>query len=472
MIKYKFVPNQKRILGIVNNDTSVSVIPILDKLLYSCSNYIIKDIFTSISELNRYMHDFEIDINAINIKEINITFYNLLFDDNFSFFYDNIIRTLKALILTPHFDITPFEDVQFFSRVLFDILPELKHPSDGIMLLASILDVSKQPRMNFLDTDIMNFLFDILSDADEFIKSAIFSFFASALIIFDDFLNHYIYDITPFFNSVLLEKADKPKIFYEYFEILLQRIPQEYVSQCLLVKMNFIPLLEKCYCSDKTDQIPILKIILRSLQIKNKKIRDQIDIKYFKYIFEKADKDEAEEEEEYNERELNDIITILFYKIASYIIKLAYEKSSFQIYIEELVDFAINSIEESEFKVKRESFSFLNKLINLSPSVLPKLLEMNYLLLLSQYLECTGNKIKSVIIKSFLYILHTLTPNDEEDVFMIMEQEEIARKINEIEIDNNAINHEIGETNISWMIDEFNVLYDELARKLQYYIPD
>ena len=92
MIKYKFVPNQKRILGIVNNDTSVSVIPILDKLLYSCSNYIIKDIFTSISELNRYMHDFEIDINAINIKEINITFYNLLFDDNFSFFYDNIIK--------------------------------------------------------------------------------------------------------------------------------------------------------------------------------------------------------------------------------------------------------------------------------------------------------------------------------------------------------------------------------------------
>lgn len=462
---YKTIKEEKEPFEIKSQDTTVSLDSILDKFLFYYSTNDIKNIFQGISELNRYLHEYKVDINKINDYKINEVFYSLLMNDNFSAYYDNIIRTLKAFITrTQDFDITPFEDINFFHRIIFDIGQYLRHPSERIFLLASILDKSRAPRAKYLNPDIISNILEI-SSTDESIKRAIFSFFASAIIILDDFLKDYISQITAFFSAVLMEKINSAKLFYDHLETLIQRVPYEYINHCLIDSLDFTALLEQCKDSDKIDQIATLRIVLLLLEIENQKIRSQIDLDHLAYIFNKETSSEEEEEE--SEDKLNETVNILFFKIGSKIIKQSFFKPSFNKYINELLKFSLNCVEEANFKIKKSAIAFLAQLIPLSPFVLHDLLEMNYISILSQYIECTGNIIKNFVIKSFLYILHSLTPDDEEMAFSIMEEEEIAAKINEIEINKKMELIDETELDIYNSIIEFNILYHELTKKIQ-----
>lgn len=460
-MNYKSTSNKKISYEVEEKTPTIPLDSILERLLLSYSNYNIKDIFASISELNRYVHEFIFDVSILNCNQINGIFYTILLDDNFSPIYDNVIRSLKKLISIPGFDITPFENVQFFQRIIFNIAASLRNPSERLLLLASILDISRIPRSGCLNSDIMSHLFEN-SLTDESSKSATFSFFASACILLDDFLENYILDITSFFLTVLVEKVNNAKLFYDYLEILMCRIPHDYISQCLADFIDFTDLLEQCGNKDELDQISTLKIILRLLEIENQTIKQQVDLHHFAYIFDK----ESSTEEEENLDQMNEAVLILFFKIISKIIKYSYSKQSFGVYIDKLIQFSIYCIDQVDFKVKKASMRFLTELIPLSPVVLPTLLQMNYISILSQYLGCSGNKIKSVVLKSLLYILHTLGPNDEVPAFTLMEEEEIARKVNEIEINEKTMKTEIGDLDIQNMILEFNHFYDVLTKKI------
>ncbi|KAK8881538.1 hypothetical protein M9Y10_004280 [Tritrichomonas musculus] len=441
-------------------ETISSVDQILNKLILSFNQYSFNDLIHSISELNRYMKCFEIDINDFNSKQVNIIFYVLLSDDTFTIFFDNIIRTLKALVLIPGFDISPFENIQFFRNILFSVTPSIKYPSNGILLLASILDASRNPRSIMVDSDIISFLFNI-AFTNEAIKKSIFSFFASLLIILDNEMKNYLKDITPFFYQVMAEKITSPNILLDYFEILLQRIPVGYVTECLANQIDFTPFLEKCQSNDKYDQIATLKLVLLLLEIQCQAMYNQIDLKYFLGIFEKECCIEADKEE----GKLTEKILILFFKIAS---KTFHLKPSINDYINQLLQFSMYAIDQTNFKLKKASLTFLTKLIPAKPDVLHKLIELNFISILSQYLECTGDKIKNVIIKSLLYILFSVSQEDEENVYTIMEEEEIWKKINDIDADEISTNTEAGEAKTCLLIDEFNVLYEQLSKKIQY----
>ena len=406
----------KEKLNELEKDESKSIIyNILINLIQSYNNNLFKETIENISKLNQWLHANQCDANFFNSFQLNFLFIELFKNEKFQLFFDNILRPLNILIFLNDYNISEFEEINFFMLIINNVVPKLRNASNGFEFLANILNISHANRSVMINDEIIEYFLQIIPSSNELIRTSIFSFFASALKgEIEDFLQKYIQQIENFFIEVLNYQIENcmPGHLLVCCEILYERIPLELLESIFSV-LDFKPLFTE-YNSDY-EIISLFKLIqfLYSKRL-NINIYQYFTQENFGFIF--ADQ---------NDIDYKQIKT--FFKTANCLMNHIQSDENLKTW---LINISINIIEQWPFNAKVSAFEFLTTSIQSTPSIIPILLDKNFISLLSQYIECSNLKIKCAIIKSLIYIFHIVSSTHEfEYVYPIYEDEDLISNI-------------------------------------------
>ena len=390
---------------------------IITNLILNFKNHDYLKTIHSISYLNSYLKKTtKIEINNFNTSGVNILLYDILYDDLFLPFYDNIIRLIISLININEFDYQHFLSVDFINHLLNDIIVNnnIRSKSNVIQLISLLITKDK----HLISKDFVENIISLFDDFDYLGKTSI----VECLIIIVDLIDNEssekcdeIFLIIVFtYNQILKNFNDTVPRIISLFGILLNIFSLDEFSYKDLY-LNFHALSEEF-------QIEILNLI--PVLCKNDIVIAFNDFHwdYFDFVL----------KGNYSEE-----LIIAFFNMGNIVLQSIYYSQLEELI--EMIPFIINIVDSNSFRVKMYALQFLSVLIIRFDKSVPLLLKNGYMDILSALLDSADASMINVIIKSYFYLLEIgNTGICKEFIFSKLVEDDINSRIKRIQLEHDS----------------------------------
>ncbi|OHT13228.1 hypothetical protein TRFO_16666 [Tritrichomonas foetus] len=398
---------------------------IITYIIDSFNNALYTDLLKGFSLLNSFIRANDYPIELLNEHKFNQLFNEFFHIPQFQPFFENVLRPLNILVATSKFDITPFENTDFFLFFIENVIIFLKEKSNGIEFLSNIIYLSNEPILIFMQNGVLSKIIDLFNkETSETVKFSCFKYISS-LCKSDPDSSQILDEVFPQLFSILrrsmIEQINQgmPARFLEYLSVLQERTSSENIY-IILKGINISPFIVECgnMVSEEYQQavFTIVEFFVRfSLLQKN-----EISWEHFEFVF---------------SSEFSDDLVKSFLKMGSILIlyQIQYLDPNYE---NPFMNLILDTINERSFKVKKEAFRFLFEYVKLNPSIIVPLVENGFLCCVSQYIEAVGHELKYTLISTLNYILCFYMDNQMHIEFIqAILEDDLLDKITEIDVE-------------------------------------